>query len=30
MTSRKLVRVVTGIAGLAAGWIALGAPIIFW
>jgi hypothetical protein len=30
MTSRKLLRVAGSIAGLAAGWIALGAPIIFW
>jgi hypothetical protein len=30
MNARKLVRMATGVAALAAGWVALGAPIIFW
>jgi hypothetical protein len=30
MTTRALTRVATGIAALAAGWVTLGAPIIFW
>jgi hypothetical protein len=30
MAVRSLGRVATGIAALAAGWLTLGAPIIFW
>jgi hypothetical protein len=30
MAVRNLGRVATGIAALAAGWLTLGAPIIFW
>jgi hypothetical protein len=30
MNARKLLRVATGVAALAAGWVSLGAPIIFW
>jgi hypothetical protein len=30
MNARKLFRVATGVAALAAGWVALGAPITWW
>jgi hypothetical protein len=30
MANLNLRRVATGMAALAAGWLALGAPIIFW
>jgi hypothetical protein len=30
MTVRSLARIGTGIAALAAGWLTLGAPLIFW
>jgi len=30
MAFRSLGRVATGIVALAAGWLTLGAPIIFW
>ncbi|MCU1500706.1 MAG: hypothetical protein JWM12_60 [Ilumatobacteraceae bacterium] len=30
MRARKLAHIATGIAALAAGWLTLGAPVIFW
>ena len=30
MNARRLLRVASGVAALAAGWVALGAPIIIW